>query len=159
MDDVVGAGPDPVSADLGASPLAGLGIGAASERVYRAVLRDPGLGLEQLSITTGRAPDDLRADLEPLIERELVRVSDNVVRPEPPSFALRRNLARESRRIADAARALEHTEAEVRGYVLEHQVSRRAEWSPVPVDVIPGRQLVDVLATLVATTSGEMLFL
>jgi DNA-binding transcriptional ArsR family regulator len=159
MDDGVRRGPGDADTEFRASPLAGLGIGAASERVYRAVLRDPGLSVEQLSLATGRAPDDLRADLEPLIERDLVRVSDNTIRPEPPSFALRRNVARESRRIADAARALEQVEAELRRYVLEHQVSRRAEWAPVPVDVIPGRQLVDVLETLVATTSGEMLFL
>jgi DNA-binding CsgD family transcriptional regulator len=141
------------------SPLAGLGIGVASERVYRAALRDPGLSVEQLSQATGRSPDDLRADLEPLIGRDLVRVVDNAVRPEPPSFALRRNVARESRRIADAARALANVEAELRRYVLEHQMSRRADWAPVPVDVVPGGQLLDVLETLVATTSGEMLFL
>jgi DNA-binding transcriptional ArsR family regulator len=149
----------PTASDLGASPLAALGIGAASERVYRAVLRASAMSIDELCLTTGRSPDDLRADLEPLIERDLVRVADNVVRPEPPSFALRKNVARESRRIADAARALEQVEAELRRYVLEHQVSRRAEWAPVPVDLIPGPQLVDVLETLVATTSGEMLFL
>jgi hypothetical protein len=145
--------------DLAASPLGALGIGAASERVYRAVLRQPGLSLDELGQTTGRAPDDLRADLEPLIERDLVRIADNGVRAEPPSFALRKNVARESRRIADAARALEQVEAELRRYVVEHQVSQRAEWGPVPVDVIPGPQLIDVLEVLVATTSGEMLFL
>jgi DNA-binding CsgD family transcriptional regulator len=149
----------PVASDLGASPLAALGIGAASERVYRAVLRASAMTIDDLCLTTGRAPEDLRADLEPLIERDLVRVADNIVRPEPPSFALRKNVARESRRIADAARALEQVEAELRRYVLEHQVSRRAEWAPVPVDMIPGPQLIDVLETLVATTSGEMLFL
>ncbi|HSS67019.1 MAG TPA: helix-turn-helix transcriptional regulator [Nocardioidaceae bacterium] len=159
MDDGIRRISGPNATDLGTSPLAALGISVASERVYRAVLRGPGLSIEQLSLTTGRSADDLRGDLEPLIERDLVRVADNIVRPEPPSFALRKNVARESRRIAEAARGLEQVEAELRRYVLEHQVSRRAAWSPVPVDVIPGPQLVEVLETLVATTSGEMLFL
>ena len=145
--------------DLAGSPLGALGIGEASERVYRTVLRQPGLTIEQLGLTTGRAPDDLRSDLEALIERDLVRIVDNAIRAEPPSFALRKNVARETRRIADSARALEQVEAELRRYVLEHQVSQRAEWGPLPVDVIPGPQLIDVLETLVATTSGEMLFL
>jgi hypothetical protein len=148
-----------MATDLAASPLGALGIHAASERTYRAVLREPGLTLEELGQTTGRSPDDLRGDLEPLIERDLVRVADNVVRPEPPSFALRKIVARESRQISDAARALEQVEGELRRYVIEHQVARRAEWGPVPVDVVPGPQLVDVLETLVATTPGEMLFL
>jgi hypothetical protein len=159
MDDGIRRQSGVAATDLAASPLAALGIGAASERVYRAVLREPGLTLEELGLTTGRAADDLRSDLEALIERDLVRIADNVVRAEPPSFALRKNVARESRRIADAARGLEQIEAELRRYVLEHQVSQRAEWGPLPVDVIPGPQLIDVLETLVATTSGEMLFL
>lgn len=159
MDDGISRPYAVAATDLAASPLGALGIGAASERVYRAVLRQPGLSLDELGQTTGRAPDDLRADLEPLLERDLVRIADNGVRAEPPSFALRKNVARESRRIADAARALEQVEAELRRYVVEHQVSQRAEWGPVPVDVIPGPQLIDVLEVLVATTSGEMLFL
>jgi DNA-binding transcriptional ArsR family regulator len=159
MDDGIRRRPPGLATDLAASPLGALGIDAASERVYRAVLREPGLSLEGLGLATGRSPEDLRADLEPLIERELVRVADSGVRPEPPSFALRMNVARESRRLADAARALEQIEGELRRYVLEHQVAQRTEWGPVPVDVIPGPQLIDVLETLVATTSGEMLFL
>jgi hypothetical protein len=159
MDDEIRGATSPSPTDLAASPLAALGIGAASERVYRAVLRGPAMDLAELGLTTGRAPDDLRADLEPLIERDLVRVSDNLVRAEPPSFALRKNVARESRRIAEAARALEHVEGELRRYVLEHQATRRAEWAPVPADVIPGPQLMDALESLVATTSGEMLYL
>jgi DNA-binding transcriptional ArsR family regulator len=159
VDDGIRGASERAATDLGASPLAALGIGAASERVYRAVLRGPVMTLGELSLTTGRAPDALRGDLEPLIDRDLIRVVDNAVHPEPPSFALRKNVARESRRIADAARALEQVEPELRRYVLEHQVSRRADWAPVPVDVIPAAQLVDVLESLVATTSGEMLFL
>jgi sarcosine oxidase gamma subunit len=159
MDDGIRRGTGTTATDLAASPLAALGIHAPSERVYRAVLRQPGLTIDDLCLATGRSADDLRADLEPLIERDLVRVADNGVRPEPPSFALRKNVARESRRLADAARALEQIEGELRQYVLEHQISQRAEFGPVPVDVVPGPQLIDVLETLVATTSGEMLFL
>jgi hypothetical protein len=158
MDDVIRRKPARTASDLAESPLGALGIDVASERVYRAVLREPGISVHDLGVTTGRSSDDLRADLEPLIERDLVRVTDNIVRPEPPSFALRRIVARESRQMAEAARALEQVEGELRRYVIEHQVGR-ADRESVSVDVIPGPQLVDVLETLVTTTTGEMVFL
>jgi DNA-binding CsgD family transcriptional regulator len=145
--------------DLVRSPLAVLGIGAASERAYRAALRSPGSDLASLGSTTGRSPDRLRADLEPLVALDLVRIIGDVVQPEPPSFALRKIVARESRRLADTARSLELAESMVHRYVTEHRAAQRVEQEPLTIDVIPARQLIDVLETLVPTTTGEMLFL
>jgi hypothetical protein len=141
------------------SPLTILGIDATSERAYRAVLRSPGVELGSLGLATGRAPEDLRRDLEPLIKLDLVRIADNIVRPEPPSFALRKVMSRESRRISDAARSLELAESMVHRYVSEHRSAMYAGREPRTIDVIPAAQLIDVLESLVPTTSGEMLFL
>jgi DNA-binding CsgD family transcriptional regulator len=141
------------------SPLGILGIDAAGERTYRAVLRSPGVDVEALGFATGRTPEDLRRDLDQLVERDLVRIADNVVRPEPPSLALRKIVTRESRRLAEAARALEVAEAMVHRYVSEHRVAQTTDGELLTIDVIPASQLIDVLESLVPTTSGEMLFL
>lgn len=145
--------------DFGDSPLGVLGIDNASERAYRAVLRHPGITMDELGQITGRAPDDLRADVEPLLDLDLIRVIDNVVQPEPPSFALRMIVSRQARAIAEAAQALESVESHLHRYVDEHQIAQRSSWKPLPLDVIPEPQLIDVMQTLVATTTGEMLFL
>jgi DNA-binding transcriptional ArsR family regulator len=142
------------------SPLAILGIDAAGERTYRAVLRSPGAEIESLGSAIGRSPDEVRHDLEQLVERDLVRVVGNVVRPEPPSFALRKIVARESRRLSEAARSLDLAEAMVPRYVSEHRSAQTTPGEPLlTIDVVPAPRLIEVLESLVPTTTGEMLFL
>jgi hypothetical protein len=148
-----------LSRDPAGSPLGVLGIDSSSERTYRAVLRNPGVELKALALATGRTAHDLRRDLEQLVDRDLVRIVDNVVRPEPPSFALRKIVARENRRLAEVARSLEVAESIVHRYVSEHRVAQTIVSAPLTIDVIPAEQLIEVLESLIPTTSGEMLFL
>jgi hypothetical protein len=142
-----------------ASPLAVLGIPAESERAYRAALRHAGESVEAVCSATGRSRDDLLADFEPLIRRQLISVIDNVVIPDPPDFALRRVLTRESRRLADVSQALQAVENQLPQYASEHHYPDRADWKSMALDVVPVGQVVEALSTLVASTTGEMLFL
>ena len=141
------------------SPLAVLGISVESERAYRAALRHAGETLDELCSATGRTRDDLLADFEPLIRRQLLNVTDNVVIPEPPGFALRRVLTRESRRLADVSEALQVVESQLHQYAGEHHDPGRADWKSMPLDVVPVGQVLEAMTTLVASTGGEMLFM
>lgn len=142
-----------------ASPLAVLGIPADSERAYRAALRHAGETLDAVCNATGRTREDLLTDLDPLIRRQLVKVIDNVVVPEPPGFALRRAITRESRRLADLNQALEAVQNQLPQYVNEHHDPGRADWKSMPLDVVPVGQVLEAMTTLVASTSGEMMFM
>jgi DNA-binding CsgD family transcriptional regulator len=157
-DDQIGTAGRPRADHLRAS-LGVLGIDAASERLYRTVLRQPGLSVDALSALLDTTPDLVRHDVQPLLDRDLVRIVAGAVRPEPPGFALRRIVAREARRVSETARALEQVETIVAGYIAEHQVARSAASEPLTIDVIREAELIDVFETLVPTTSGEMLFL
>lgn len=141
------------------SPLRVLGISSDSERAYRAALRHAGETVEEVCLATGRTRPELLADLEPLIRRRLLNVIDNVVVPEPPSFALRRVLNRESRRLADLSEALQAVEDQLPQYAAEHHDPDRADWKSMPLDVVPVGQVVDAMTSLVASTSGELLFM
>lgn len=140
-------------------PLAAVGVGTPSEQAYRLSLRRPGIAIDTLCDTLGRRRDDLECDIEPLVERGLVTMSDGQVFPEPPDLALGRLLNQQTRRLADAEDLLSQARDEVHTYVAEHLVGQRAEWHPVAVDVIQTSDLADVMLTLVASSTGEMLFL
>lgn len=140
-------------------PLAALGVGALAEQIYRLCLRRPDTSLDSLSDSVGRPLDEVERDVLELVDHHLVTVSESSVRVEPPEFALGRLLNQESRRLAEATDALDLARDEVSTYVSEHLVGQRAEWQPVGVDVIPTSDLADVMLTLVATSSGDLLFL
>lgn len=145
--------------DVSQGPLAALGIGAFSERAYRFVLRYPGGSVESLSDRTGRSPEEVRSDLAPLVSARLIRIADEGVFPELPDFALGRLLNAEARRLTDAEEALTLAKSEVATYLAEHLAGERADWRPVSIDMIPGEDLADIMQTLIANTTGEMLFL
>lgn len=136
-----------------------LGISANGERIYRAALRHAGESLDALGLATGLGRDDLLVELEPLVRRQLLSVVDNAVVPEPPEFALRRVLARESRRLADTAQALDLVESQLPVYASQHHDPDRADWKAMALDVVPSGQVLDAMTTLVASTTGEMLFM
>ncbi len=141
-------------------PLALVGIDPGSEQLYRLVLRYPGSSMESLSDRLGRSMDKLQRDLASLIDRRLVSVIGQQVTPEPPEFALGRLLNQETQRLAEAERALSVAQSEIRTYVGEYlRGQQRSDWRPIPIDVIPDGELLDVMLTLVSNTEGELLFL
>lgn len=145
--------------DRSQGPLAALGIGELSERAYRLVLRHPGASLESLSDQMGRSMPQVRNDLAVLVDARLVQITDEGVVPESPEFALGRLLNAETRRLTDAEDALTLAQGEVATYIAEHLAGQRADWRPVSIDMIPGDELADAMQTLLANTTGELLFL
>ncbi len=152
--------PDMTGPDLPLTgPLAAVGIDVLSEQVYRICLRRPGVTVEAVCDIVGRPQEEVEGDLATLVEHHLVSVSEDAIYPEPPEFALGRLLSQRSRRLAEAEDALGQARHEVNTYVAEHLIGQRAEWQPVAVDVVPASDLADVILTLIAGSSGEMLFL
>ena len=141
-------------------PLSALGIDVLSEQIYRLCLRRPGLSVESLCDIVGRRIEEVRLNLESLVDHNLVTVDDeDRVFPDPPEFALGRLLNQQNRRLVEAETALDQARDEVNTYIAEHLVGQRAEWQPVSVDVVPATELADVMLTLVANTTGELMFL
>jgi hypothetical protein len=135
-----------------------LGIDDGSERVYRYVLRNPGSSHASLCDGVGVTRDELDAQLAPLVERRLVRTSDDEVYPEPPDMALGRLLNGELRRVVRAEERLIRAQNDISLYASEHAVGQRRGSERVPLDRVPVAELGDVMRVLIANTTGEMLF-
>jgi len=140
-------------------PLSPLGITGPSEQLYRLALRRPGISLESLCDILSCRLEDLQPDLEPLLERNLVSVSQDQVFPSPPEFALGRLLNQQSRRLTEAKDALDQIRGDLNVYISEHLLGQRSEWQPVAVDIIPAAELADVLLTLISNSTGPLAFL
>lgn len=136
-----------------------VGLNSDSERLYRAVLRRPGLTLDSLADTSGRSVDDTLLDLEPLVERNLVRRTDNTVQAEPPEIALGRLLTSAARRLSAAESALGLAQDHMNSFVAEHRAGQGSGWRPVTIEVIPPADVGDVMQALIETSSGELRFM
>ncbi|MGH3506225.1 MAG: LuxR C-terminal-related transcriptional regulator [Nocardioidaceae bacterium] len=135
-----------------------LGVHDASERVYRYVLRNPGSQQPSICDGVGITPDELADLLAPLIERRLVRVTSEGVRPEPPDVAIGRLVNSELKRLARTEERLVAAQNEIALYASEHAVGQRSGTEPVPLDRVPVAELGDVMRVLIANVRTEMLF-
>lgn len=147
-----------MSDEYGTGSLSVLGIDDQSERVYRFVLRNPGSSTASISDGVGVTREELSSRLTPLIERRLVRTSDDSVYPEPPDVALGRLLNGELRRVVRTEERLVMAQNDIGLYASEHAVGQRRGSEPVPLDRVPVAELGDVMRVLIANVTGEMLF-
>jgi DNA-binding CsgD family transcriptional regulator len=147
------------SSRKGVPRLAALGLTAESEQLYRVVLRHPDSSAADLSGTSGRSIAEVKRQLDPLLERGLVSVTEGVVTPHPPESALGALIRNEAERLAKAERALTTAQAETTACVNEYHAGRRADWVSISIDVVPGDQLAEVMSTLIRHSEGELLFL
>ncbi|WP_395659267.1 helix-turn-helix domain-containing protein [Nocardioides sp.] len=76
--------------------LTALGFSPALVRTYEAVLRQSGQRLGWAAAAVSRTPEELLADLEPLVERGIVRVVYDRIHVETPSQALARLIVAQS---------------------------------------------------------------
>jgi DNA-binding CsgD family transcriptional regulator len=146
------------TSEEGVGSLSVLGIDDASERVYRYVLRNPGSLEASICDGVGVSSEELTSLLAPLVERRLVRVTSNGVRPEPPDVAIGRLVNGELKRVARVEERLSAAQNEIALYASEHAVGQRTGTEPVPLDRVPVAELGDVMRVLIANVRTEMLF-
>lgn len=147
-----------VPATHGRSPLAAFAISELSEQFYRLILRYSGETLDVISDRVGMPVDEIGPHLAPLVEARLVRISGDTITAEPPEFALGRLLNEATQKLTQASGAVGSAKQALPDYLDTYQTGQRAEWHPVPIDVLPAPDLFDVVQTLIRNGTGEMLF-
>jgi DNA-binding CsgD family transcriptional regulator len=147
-----------MDAEYGPGSLSVLGLDDGIERVYRYVLRNPGSSQASICDGVGVSKDELASQLAPLVERRLVRMSDEDVYPEPPDVALGRLVNGELRKVVRVEERLIRAQNDIALYASEHAVGQRRGSEPVPLDRVPVAELGDVMRVLIANATGEMLF-
>lgn len=142
--------------------LTALGFSPALERIYQQVLRQSGQELPWVAAAVSRTPDELVADIEPLIERDIVRIVDNRVHVESPAQALGRLIVQQSQR---ASRAHDELTALARAVpLLVARTARPAagevkEVTPIDGELSSGGEPALLIAALIQQSTGDLAWL
>ncbi|MGH3355494.1 MAG: helix-turn-helix domain-containing protein [Nocardioidaceae bacterium] len=134
------------------------GLDGDAEALYRTVLRFTGESVSELSDRTGFPERLLRAKLQELVDRGLIRLTDDQVRAEPPDLALGRLVSERAHSLRLEEDQLATVRASIPEFVATHEGGRTGEWEPVPIDAIEIGDVVETMETLVRNSTGEMLF-
>ena len=142
------------------SPLSVLGFTPALEALYRLLLRNSGLSLNMLStLLDDRARSTLYDDLHALTALGLVDVQGLAVEALPPDRALTRLIDDESQRLRSRDAQL----ASLRGWLpalsAEHVHEPRPRGEPVAVERVEGGDVGQLIRTLSARATGDLLWL
>jgi DNA-binding CsgD family transcriptional regulator len=150
------ARPEPISV------LTALGFSPAVERTYEHVVRHTGQRLPFVAAAALRTPEQLLADLEPLIGRRIVRIVDDHVHVEPPARAL-------ARLIVELSEAASQAHAEVATLaravpLLVAGSARPAEGEvrdvqPIDGEISSGGEPGPLIATLIQHSKGDLAWL
>jgi DNA-binding transcriptional ArsR family regulator len=144
-----------------ASPLSVLGFSAQEEHLYRAVLRNSGATVDVVAAHLGIPHPEVREPLARLEAIGLVEVNGDVLVAVSPDRALGRLISDESKRLQDATEGLDALRDLVPALMAEHLASQAASprGEPVTAEVVEGGDVVGMIQSLAATSSGEMLWL
>lgn len=138
-------------------PLAGLGIGPRGDRLYRVVLRDRQLSLDELADRLGWPVSDVTSELEPLTELELLTVDDGKVSAISPHRSLGRLVEQEARDLAEHERRIDLLRASIRDYAAEERAEDMRHEGIHPLEVHIGGTVGPVVDALIRGTSGPLL--
>lgn len=144
------------------SVLTALGFSPAVERTYERVVRHSGQRLPFMAAAVLRTPDQLLTDLEPLIERRIVRIEDDRVHVELPARALARLIVElsetASRAHADVAQLARAVPLLVAGATRPAEGEVR-DVRPIDGEVSSGGQPGPLIATLIQHSRGDLAWL
>ncbi|MFE6764016.1 LuxR C-terminal-related transcriptional regulator [Streptomyces sp. NPDC057689] len=106
-----------------------LGLGKNPAELYRAVLANPGLTVEELVDTLRWPADQVRSALDECVRLSLIRPSwepPGTLRPVPPDVGLQALLARQEADILERQRQMTNVRVEVSRLVHEYAATQRA---------------------------------
>lgn len=142
-----------------AHPLAVLGFDAATEQLYRQVLRYSGMRVAEMASLVERTPEGLEHDLTPLLAVGLVRIVRNRITAAMPQVVLNRLISEEARRLATVGEQLEQLRAMVPQLQAEHFDSVGTSTRPVVGEVVPAAGLPGLHRALIEHGSGTLRWL
>jgi DNA-binding CsgD family transcriptional regulator len=139
-----------------------LGFPPGVDRLYERLLPQSGRELVSVAQALLRSPDELVADLAPLIEHEVVRVEGSRLFVESPSVAVARFVSEQATEAARLRRRLDALSAAVP--FLTAGAARPAagevhDVEPLDGEISSGGQPVALIAALMAQSKGDILWL
>jgi DNA-binding CsgD family transcriptional regulator len=149
---VAGTGPD-------LSPLGVLGFSAQEETIYRLALRNSGTTLPGLAGLASLRVGELREYLVRLAAFGLLDLTDDVVVAHPPQEALARLVNAESRRVQSRSQQLDNVRGLLPSLSADHLASSVPQGEPVTVEVLGDGDVAQLVRSLAASSSGELLWL
>ena len=141
------------------SPLSVLGFSPAREELYRVLLRNSGRTLTELATLVALPVDRLREELGPVVAAGLVDVRGDVAVALPPEQALSRLIFDESQRLQSVEQQLEALRGLLPSLSAEHLSSQAPKGDPVALETVDGRDIVDLIRSLSAAPSGDLLWM
>ncbi|MFD9379377.1 LuxR C-terminal-related transcriptional regulator [Streptomyces sp. NPDC059999] len=137
-----------------------LGLDAASESVYRAMLADPSGGVAELVARTGQSEHSVRDALDLLSELALVRPSaerEGRLRAVSPDIGMEILMARQQAELAAQQQRLEASRAAAAQLIAEYADLRPAASSPGVEQLIGIDRIRDRLAGLTRDVTTEVM--
>lgn len=137
-----------------------LGLTSAQAQLYRQVLPASGTSLVELAAGLLRTPEQLLAELSPLVDQGVVRVEGGTLHVADPGEALGLLLTRWSSTLSEAGDRLGRLGLAVPELGSGREVTRAAtEAQPLDGEVVLGGDVPALLTRWLAETEGELLFL
>ena len=141
------------------SPLGVLGFSEPQERLYRLVLRNPGLSVRALAGLAGLSLHELREQVTRFVGAGVVELRDDVVVARPPQEALARLINDEARRVQSRGEQLDAVRDLLPSLSADHLASTAPKGEPVTVEVLEGGDVAQLVRSLSAASSGDLLWL
>jgi DNA-binding NarL/FixJ family response regulator len=144
-----------MSASLGA-----LGVDHAAERLYRLLLRHPGLDGEQLATLVGCDQGELRRAGAVLVGAGLAREApDGGLVAGAPNVTLETVVEEELTRLEERRRHLEEVRAGIADFAAEHLAGQAEGWTSAPVDRVLGPEVRAAFEDLTRSAAGDLLII
>ncbi|MEP7091743.1 MAG: helix-turn-helix domain-containing protein [Nocardioidaceae bacterium] len=147
------------SSSLDLSPLGVLGFSARQESLYRLVLRNSGSPMAVLAGLAGLPAGEFREQMQRFAGVGMVELRDEQVVARPPQEALGRLLLEETRRVHSRADQLDAVRGLLPSLHADHLAASAPRGEPMPVEVLRGGDLAQLIRSLSAASSGDLLWL
>ena len=136
-----------------------LGFSASQEGIYRLLLRHSGSTLAELGGLVGLAPDELREQVARFVGVGVVELRGEVVLALPPAEAISRLVNEENRRLQSREAQLDAVRQMLPSLSADHLTATAPKGQPVTVEMIEGGDIAQLVRSLSAASSGDLLWL
>jgi hypothetical protein len=141
------------------SPLSVLGFSAEQDATYRVLLRNSGASLDALAALVPVSADQLREDVARFVASGLVELRGDTVVALAPDQALARLITEEGRRLQSVAEQLESLRGLLPSLTAEHLASQAPRGVEVPLELVEGGDVADLIRGICAASTGDLLWL
>jgi hypothetical protein len=149
----------PFASSLDLSPLGVLGFSARQEDLYRLLLRNSGSRLADLAALAGLPVGELREQVSRFAGVGIVEWRDDVVVARPPQEALGRLINEETRRVHSRGEQLDAVRHLLPSLHADHLAASAPKGQPVPVATVDGGGLLQLVRSLSAASTGDLMWL